>query len=65
MVLWRTSGHNPVKQLRSISQDKLEAAARDPVFLELYDKVLSKFDKEMTKDQNGAAKQTIAGQMGK
>ena len=45
--LWRTSGHNPVKQLRSISKDKLEDAARDPVFLEIYDMVMSKFDKEM------------------
>ena len=46
--LWRTSGHNPVKQLHSISEDKLEDAARDPVFLELYDMVMSKFDKEMS-----------------
>jgi glycogen phosphorylase len=45
--LWRTSGHNPVKQLRSISKEKLEDAARDPVFLELYDMVMTKFDKEM------------------
>jgi starch phosphorylase len=45
--LWRTSGHNPVKQLRSISPVKLEDAARDPVFLELYDMVMSNFDKEM------------------
>jgi len=48
-ALWRTSGHNPVKQLRSISQDKLEAAARDPVFLELYDMVMANFNNEMTK----------------
>ena len=47
--LWRTSGHNPVKQLRSISTEKLEAAARDPVFLELYDMVMSKFDNEMSR----------------
>ena len=46
--LWRTSEHNPVKQLRNIMQDKLEAAAKDPVFLELYDTVMSKFDKEMS-----------------
>ncbi len=46
--LWRTSGHNPVKQLRSISPEKLEDAARDPVFLELYDMVMSNFDKEMS-----------------
>ena len=48
-ALWRTSQHNPVKQLRSISKEKLEDAARDPVFLELYDMVMSNFDKEMLK----------------
>ena len=47
--LWRTSGHNPVKQLRSMSAEKLEAASRDPSFLELYDTVMAKFDEEMTK----------------
>ena len=46
-ALWRTSGHNPVRQLRNISSEKLEAAARDPAFLELYDAVMSKFDEEM------------------
>jgi starch phosphorylase len=35
--LWRLSGHNPVKQVQEISTDKLEAAATDPAFLELYD----------------------------
>jgi len=33
--LWRESGHNPVKQLREISQEKLEAAAGDPAFVAL------------------------------
>jgi starch phosphorylase len=46
--LWRISGHNPVKQLSSISSEKLESAARDPVFLELYDSVLAKFDGYIT-----------------
>jgi len=48
-AIWRTTGHNPVEQLRSISMEKLEGAARDPVFLELYDNVMAMFDKEMTK----------------
>jgi glycogen phosphorylase len=47
--LWRNTGHNPVMQLRSISPDKLEAAARDPGFLELYDAVMPKFDEEMAR----------------
>jgi starch phosphorylase len=51
-ALWRNSGHNPVKQLRSISAEKIEAAARDPVFLELYDMVMAKFDNEMSREPN-------------
>ncbi len=47
--LWRNTGHNPVMQLRHTSQEKLEAAARDPVFLELYDMVMAKFDESQTK----------------
>ena len=46
-ALWRTGGHNPVKQLREIDKDKLDAAAKDPVFLELYDSVMQKFDTYM------------------
>ena len=42
-ALWRNTGHNPVKQLHSISADKLEAAARDLDFLALYDIVMAKF----------------------
>lgn len=51
-ALWRTSGHNPVKQLRTINSEKLEAAARDPAFLELYDAVMQKFDEEMSRGQD-------------
>ena len=47
-ALWRTSGHNPVKQLRDIDKDKLQAAAKDPAFLELYDSVMQKFDTYMS-----------------
>jgi starch phosphorylase len=46
--LWRLSGHNPVKQLREISTDKLAAAAADPAFLHLYDSVMSAFDADMS-----------------
>ena len=46
--LWRTSGHNPVKQLRDINPDKLKAAASDPAFLTLYDFVMSAFDADMS-----------------
>jgi len=45
--LWRSSGHNPVKQLREISTDKLAAAAADPAFLNLYHSVMSAFDADI------------------
>jgi starch phosphorylase len=51
-ALWRTSGHNPVKQLRETNADKLEAAARDPSFLELYDSVLARFDEVINKESD-------------
>jgi starch phosphorylase len=46
--LWRLGGHNPVKQLREISIDKLVAAATDPAFLNLYDSVMSAFDADIS-----------------
>jgi len=46
--LWRAEGHNPVKQLRSIDPDLMFNAARDPVFLNLYDSVISDFDADMS-----------------
>jgi len=46
--LWKMSGHNPVKQLREISPDKLRAAAADPAFLTLYDSVMSALDADMS-----------------
>ena len=46
-VLWRISGHNPVKQLRDISQERLLHVAADPEFLKLYDSVMAEFDAGM------------------
>jgi starch phosphorylase len=46
--LWRLSGHNPVKQLREMDMEKLEAAAADPAYLKLYDSVISAFDGAMS-----------------
>ncbi|MBE0480318.1 MAG: alpha-glucan family phosphorylase [Dehalococcoidia bacterium] len=48
--LWK-DGHNPVRQLRYISREKLESAAGDPSFLSLYDSVLAAFDAD-TKTEN-------------
>jgi len=46
--LWRMSGHNPVKELREVSPDELQAAAKDQSFLALYDSVLATSDTEMS-----------------
>jgi len=46
--MWRITGHNPVKQLRDLNPDKLEAAASDPSFLFLYDSVMAAFDAYMS-----------------
>src|SRR3989304_601546 len=45
--LWRATGHNPVRQLSEMSSEKLRAAAKDPVFLELYDSVIQQLDVDM------------------
>lgn len=45
--VWRMHGHNPVKQLRQMSADRLQAAATDPHFLSLYDSVMSEFDSQL------------------
>jgi glycogen phosphorylase len=54
--LWRTSGHNPVKQLRDIDPLKLENAAKDPAFLDLYDSVMLKFDNYMSSRKDWCGK---------
>jgi len=48
--LWERTHHNPVKFLRTLLPQRLQAAAQDQVFLRLYDKVLRDFDLYM---QNG------------
>jgi starch phosphorylase len=49
-TLWLTSGRNPVKQLRDINPDKLQAAASDPAFLASYDSIMAAFDADMSND---------------
>ena len=50
-ALWRTSGHNPVKELRQMTPDQFQTAARDPAFLELYDSVMREFDTDLRGDR--------------
>ena len=46
--MWRITDHNPVKQIREISAERLEAAAVDPRFLSLYDSVMWHYDTDMS-----------------
>jgi len=50
--LWRLTGHNPVRLLYEISQEKLETAASDSTFLSLYDAAVTAFDAELTDDNS-------------
>ncbi|MFB3853015.1 MAG: alpha-glucan family phosphorylase [Vicinamibacterales bacterium] len=43
--IWRSTAHNPVRILRVIPPERLEAAARDPRFLALYDSTVAALDK--------------------
>jgi starch phosphorylase len=58
-ALWRTSGHNPVKQLRDINTEILESASRDLAFLELYDSVMQKFDSELSRSHEFGSKKNL------
>jgi len=42
--LWQTSGHSPKVFLRRISQERLEEAVQDQVFMEDFNRVLSVYD---------------------
>jgi glycogen phosphorylase len=42
--LWETTGHNPVRMLGSIEQEKLEAASRDEAFLAHLQRVSDRLD---------------------
>ena len=47
-TLWRVTAHNPVRMLWLIPREKLDAAARDPEFLALYDRALAALDAART-----------------
>ncbi len=43
-TLWRDTAHNPVRMLRLMDRNRLDAAARDPQFLALYDNAIRCLD---------------------
>ena len=46
-ILWKATGHNPVRLLQQIAPYQLVAAAENPAFLEKYDYVMSRFQADM------------------
>jgi glycogen phosphorylase len=46
--LWRATAHNPVRVLRTIDAERLQAAAEDPEFLALYDEAIAALDQART-----------------
>jgi glycogen phosphorylase len=42
--LWRATAHNPVRMLRTMTGERLEAAARDTEILDLYDRAVAALD---------------------
>src|SRR3954452_14897299 len=42
--LWRATAHNPERMIRLIAPDKLEKAAADPAFLDVYDRAIQALD---------------------
>ena len=42
--LWEAHGHNPVRLLREVRQQRLDAAAEDPAYLASYAEVIAAFD---------------------
>jgi starch phosphorylase len=48
--LWNRVSHNPVKFHREVRQEKLDAAAADPGYLERYAGIMARFDAYMNPD---------------
>ncbi len=46
-VVWESTRHNPVRFLRQVDRQKLDAATQDRGYLEIYDRVLGAFDQYM------------------
>jgi starch phosphorylase len=46
-TLWSLTAHNPVKLLREVNPERLQALAQDPLFLRRYDAVILAFDTDL------------------
>src|SRR5690606_8830330 len=47
---WERSNHDPVVVLREADQARLEEAARDPAYLEVYDRLVARWDAYHARD---------------
>ncbi|MGA2488883.1 MAG: alpha-glucan family phosphorylase [Anaerolineales bacterium] len=45
--LWERLNHNPILFLRSLGRSEVNAAAQNPIYLEIYDRVFASFDAYM------------------
>ena len=43
-ALWRATAHNPVRMLRLLARETLDAASADPAFLNIYDRAIAALD---------------------
>ncbi|MEW6094076.1 MAG: DUF3417 domain-containing protein, partial [Chloroflexota bacterium] len=43
-ALWERLNHNTLRFLRQVGRTEINAAAQDPIYLELYDRVFAEFD---------------------
>jgi starch phosphorylase len=66
-ALWERLNHNPLRFLSSVGRFEINAAAQDPLYLELYDRVFTSFDDYLKTTDTWAsrtyktrARQTIA-----
>ena len=50
--LWESTNKNPIKFLKSVTQEKLEKASQDTEFLKKYDKVVENFENYMKSKNN-------------
>ncbi len=48
--LWERANHNPIRWLRNVPRPVLNAAAQDPLYLELYDRVFADFDTYLNRE---------------
>ncbi len=58
-VLWETCGHNPKLFLRRISQQRLDDAAEDRIYMEAYTRTLSTYDTYVQEGQRSSVDKYI------